>query len=483
VNRTATESGLTPEQMERVHRAALAILADPGMRLMEEGLLKALDRAGASVDFQKEEARFPAELVEETLAAIRKDRDAGVTFPVLNGVVSSFTDGTLAAKFGGACCSYYDWESRSTREPTRADVVAMLRLGDAIPEVRHVGNPVICMQEDDGAAIPPHLRPIKTSALVARHTSRPYTCEVWSVEGLEFQIEIGCVVRGGWEAFRADPVFITAKETISPLQLPREDAQVLMALATKGLPCTIIPMPLSGASSPVTPAANVAMATAEILGVFTALRAFAPEARVAGGVISGVMGMTGAGALFATPGAILQDRLLSQHFAERYGLDLGIGTGYIDAARPGAQSAAEKTAKMLAAYLAGKTNYPVGILEGGKTFSPAEAMLELEIARVLHRAFGGATVDDDALAVDVMRRAGIGGNVLADEHTVSHFREVLHLSGLFRPGDADGAPDRADRLWQDLVATAEPYTLPEDKAEEIDRIVERAEDFFKEKER
>jgi len=479
----ASDSGLDAGQMERIHQAALAILADPGMRIMEEGLLRSLARAGATVDFDTQQVRFPAELVAETLASIQADQKAGVTFPVLNGVVSSFTDGAVAAKFGGACCRYYDWERRSSREPTNTDVIAMIRLGEAIPDVRHVGNPVIYMCEDDGTPIPPHLKPIKTSALVAKHTSRPYTCEVWSVEGLEFQIEIGCVVRGGWEAFQADPIFITAKETISPLQLPGEDAQVLMALAEKGLPCTIIPMPIGGASSPVTPAANVAMGAAEILGVFTALRSFAPAARVAGGVISGVMDMSGGGALFASPGAILQDRLLAQHFAERYGLDLGIGTGYIDAAYPGAQSALEKTCKIISSYQAGKTNYPVGILEGGKTFCPVQAIVDLEIARVVHKTFGAAAVDEETLALDVIRQAGIGGNVLAHEHTVKHFREVLHLSDLFDRSSqaAEDMLDKANRKWQDILSGAEPYSLPADRAAEIDRIVAKAEQFFKEK--
>ena len=475
-------STLSPDQMERIHHAALAILADPGMKIMAPRLLTALDKAGATVDFDAQQVSFPAKLVEETLASIQSDLQAGVTMPVLNGVVASRTDGRIAAKFGGACCRYYDWDSHATREPNNTDVVTMLRLGDAIADVAHVGNPVIYMRTDDGRRIPPHLKPIKTAALVAKHTSRPYSCEVWSLEGLEFQIEIGCVVRGGWEAYQADPIFITAKETISPLQLPREDAEVLMALAEKRLPCTIIPMPISGASAPVTPAANVAMGTAEILGVFTALRSFAPAARVAGGVITGVMDMSSGNALFADPNAILQDRLISQHFADHYGMDLGIGTGYIDAAAPGAQSAAEKSWKIFSSYLVGKTNYPVGIVEGGKTFCPAQAIIDLEIARIIHKAFDAPAVTDETLAVDVMRQAGIGGSVLASEHTAANFRDVLHLTDvLARSGtDAEDMLDKANRKWQAIVADSEPFVLDGDKAEQIDKIVARAEKFFEE---
>ncbi len=204
--------------------------------------------------------------------------------------------------------------------------------------------------------------------------------------------------------------------------------------------------------------------------------------RVVGGVITGVMDMSSGNALFADPGAILQDRMISQHFADRYDMDLGIGTGYIDAATPGAQSAAEKSWKILSSYLAGKTNYPVGIVEGGKTFSPAQAIIDLEIANIIHRAFDPPTVDDDTLALDVIREAGIGGSVLASDHTALNFRDVLHLTDILArsPTDAEDMFTKANRKWQAIVAESTPFELDGDKAEQIDKIVAKAEKFFEE---
>ena len=79
---------------------------------------------------------------------------------------------------------------------------------------------------------------------------------------------------------------------------------------------------------------------------------------------------------------------------------------------------------MMASFLCGKTNYPVGILEGGKTFCPEQALVDLELAREIHRTFGPLDVSDETLAVDVVRSAGIGGNVLAHAHTLDHFRKT-----------------------------------------------------------
>jgi trimethylamine--corrinoid protein Co-methyltransferase len=192
------------------------------------------------------------------------------------------------------------------------------------------------------------------------------------------------------------------------------------------------------------------------------------------------MDMASGNALFAAPEPILQDMALSQLHQEFYGFDLGIGTGYIDACHPGAQSAAEKTLKITAAFFAGKTNYPVGILAGGKTFCPEEAMLELEIAKTIHKLYGGLVVNDETLAVDVIQSVGIAGNFLAHDHTLKHFREALLISRIFdrSAGAQEDVLKRANRMWKEILATAVPYALPEDKGREIARIVAKAEKFF-----
>ena len=146
------------------------------------------------------------------------------------------------------------------------------------------------------------------------------------------------------------------------------------------------------------------------------------------------------------------------------------------------QSLVEKTWKLLASFSLGRTNYPVGIIEGGKTFCPAQAMLDLEVARAIHKAFGATDVSDDALAVDVIRRAGIGGSVLADDHTAKHFRDVLHFSDVFShtADSTEALLDKADQRWKDIVENSDPFVLDGDKAEQIDQIVAKAEKYFEE---
>ena len=105
---------------------------------------------------------------------------------------------------------------------------------------------------------------IKTAAAIACYTTKAGATEAWNTKELDFLIEMGEVVRGGHEAYMANPCFVTAKETISPLILTDEAGDVLLALAQRGLPTTIIPMPLTGVLSPMSLAANIALCNAEI---------------------------------------------------------------------------------------------------------------------------------------------------------------------------------------------------------------------------
>jgi len=81
--------------------AVFAAMVLTGVGIMEESLLEALGKAGAKVNAAAQHVSFPPELVEERLASIQADVRGGEVFPVLNGVVSSNTDGAIGAKFGG----------------------------------------------------------------------------------------------------------------------------------------------------------------------------------------------------------------------------------------------------------------------------------------------------------------------------------------------------------------------------------------------
>jgi trimethylamine---corrinoid protein Co-methyltransferase len=470
------------DELERLHAASLDILADPGMRIMTPALLEALEACGAQVDHAAQRVRFPHDLVESTLASMQADLARGRKPIILNGVIVSKTGPKVQAKFGGACIEYFDWERQEFREPRRQDLIDLVRLGEALPEVATMGNPVVYLREEDGSPVDPRMQRVKTAALIALYTRKAGPTEVWNTQELDFLMEIGTVVRGSREAYLADPCFVTAKETISPLILESDAGAVLLMLAQRGLPTTIIPMPLTGGTCPMSLAANVALCNAEILGVMTAVRAACPTAWVAAGVISGVMDMSSGGASFASPEAVLQDLAIAELHEHRYGFDFAIGA-YTDAKYPGVQSVMEKLARFWPIYRSGRANFPVGLVKSGKAFSAEQALLDLEVAQWIQEFGKGIAVNDESLCLDLIREVGIGGNFIGEEHTVRQMRKTVWYPKLMDrtlPGGL--ATDRRNDMLERAHARYEKVMAHADY--EIDSAGRRAiEDILRSAER
>jgi trimethylamine--corrinoid protein Co-methyltransferase len=388
----------------------------------------------------------------------------------------------MAVKFGGACIEVYDLERQSTRQPRRQDLVNLVRLGEAIPEVGAVGNPVTYLMEDDGSPVDPRLQRVKTAALIARYTRKAGPTEVWNGKELKYLMELGEIVRGSRQAYLANPCFVTAKETISPLILDEAAGEVLLLLAENGLPCTLIPMPVSGGSSPLTMASNIALGNAEILGVFCALRAACPTANCAGGIISGILDMRSGAAVFGAPESVLQDLGLAELHERLYGFDFGVG-GYVDAKYPGEQVAIEVMGRFGLLAQSGRFNVPVGLLNGGKRFSAEQALADIEIERWILESQKSIHVTPETLRVDQIRNVGIGGNSLLEEHTREYMRKNVWYPFLMdRTLPASDGLDRARDMFsnasgkvREILSRPDLYEADSDQCRAIDEVVRAAE--------
>lgn len=58
---------LTNEEAEKIHEASLKIIAQTGMKVEHERLLKSLDEFGADVDYNTMIVKFPRNIVEDCL--------------------------------------------------------------------------------------------------------------------------------------------------------------------------------------------------------------------------------------------------------------------------------------------------------------------------------------------------------------------------------------------------------------------------------
>ena len=321
---------LSEDKLQEIHDGVLDLLANPGMKIEAPKLLHALKNKGAKVDFDTETVRFPKELINETIVIasneekkriseargdICKVRDA-LAFSWHTGLPDK--DLKINFSLGGGCPFFYDHPSNSIREANAKDFLKMIQLAEGLEKIATVGNPLHYLNDFEGKKVSPKMIAIEGAALVAKNSSKPGATTLMYPEQLDFLLEIGNVVRGDQKVNERNPLFININDTMPPLQLSRPEGAIIEALTTKNLPVFILPMPMAGIAGPVNPVSNSIIGAAEILGVWTAVKALNPNAPVDCSVVSGVMEPRSGAACFSAPEAVLQDVVIAELFREKW---------------------------------------------------------------------------------------------------------------------------------------------------------------------
>jgi trimethylamine:corrinoid methyltransferase-like protein len=483
--------------VDRLHDAAVELLADPGLRIENPALCDALRREGARVD--AETVRFPRELIEHTVALAAAEertrlRAAGDPWARESAYPDQLTfswhtpfrnraPDAVQASIGGGAPLYYDHALKKNRYATGEDFLRLVRLAEGIPEIVTVGNGVHYLKEADGRDVPPKLVAIKGAALVARNSSKPGCTSIIDRRQLPYLMELGRIVKGSAEAYLRNPILVNIHDTEPPLRLTRPEAALIEAMVRQRLPIFILPMPLAGITSPVYPIAAAAVAVAEILGVWAAAKALRADCPVQARCCSGVLNPATGAASFSSPETMLIDLAVAQLFRERYGLPCGTGVGLIDAPVPGALSLYERACKVFSAALAGEPSFPVGIIGGAVVFSAEQVLLDLDIAAAAVQYSRGIGGEHFAAALELIRARGIGGLHLDTDHTAAHFRECLQLPVVLtrlKSTDVQNAlahdpVELAHARVEDILARTPLYEIERERARAITGVVREAE--------
>jgi trimethylamine--corrinoid protein Co-methyltransferase len=143
----------------------------------------------------------------------------------------------------------------------------------------------------------------------------------------------------------------------------------------------------------------------------------------------------------------------------------------------------EKTLTGLIPALAGANLiYGPGMLESGLTFDFAQLVLDNEFVRMIKHTIGGFVVDDESLAVEVIKAVGPARDFLTEPHTLKHLRTHSQPEFIDRnrmeKWKAAGATDiyaRAAEKTRDILQNHQPQPLPEKIAADIQSIITETE--------
>ena len=455
---------ISREQAERIHRASLGLLEDPGVRIEHDTIREMLVKAGAKADTDATVIRFPRAMVEEYLALAPK----AVRFADLTGGIQEVKPGDASCFWTGAALNLLDLDG-AFREMTSQDLADFARLVDALDGVHALVGTAM-------SDVPARACDFVGLRVMAENTRKHLRALSFTPTGAEAMKEMGQVLCGG--DLRVRPVFSMGFTAHGPLRWTNLALDIYLRSAGAGIPVTVNGEPAAGVSGPVTLAGALAVGNAEVLAGIVVNQVIEPGRPVIHNLgFSHILDMKTAIAVTGGPEVCLL-AAAGAELARFCGLP---SCSWIctEAMRPDEQAAIETTMGALTHAQAGvNIVWGVGSLESEKTLSPAKAVMDNEIIGMVRRFVRGIEVTDETVAEDVTREVGIAGSFLGTDHTFDHFRSELHEPELLcrvsreKWKDAGGRrlSETAAEVAADILSAEREPLLDEATLAELKRI-------------
>jgi trimethylamine--corrinoid protein Co-methyltransferase len=228
-------------------------------------------------------------------------------------------------------------------------------------------------------------------------------------------------------------------------------------------------------------AGAVALSVAEGLAAIALLQYINPGCPVALGTFSSNVDMKSGAPAFGTPEYMRATQMTGQ-LARFYKLPMR-SSGTCAANYPDGQAMWE-TSNSLWAAVQSRTNivyHAAGWLEGGLIASPEKFVMDCELLQMIQRYFEPATfgTDEGDIAFDAIAEVGAGGHFFGCQHTQDRYQTAFYapIVSDWRNYEAwaqDGGvqtPERANRIYKQILAEFEAPPINGDHAEDLRRFV------------
>ena len=465
---------LSKADARSIHVSSLEVLEQVGIRSPSDRIIKVFEEAGADVDIKDRRVRIPQHLVEESLRKVPKELVFCGRNPK-NDIL--LEDGRVYFGLGGTPTPYIrDVETGEMRRPTKKDVADATRVGDGLPNIKFI------MSIAGAFDVPYQVEYLHEFEAMFNNTEKPILYSCPGAYEAKKVLEMASAISGGMDVLRKRPILTLYTETVSPLAFAKANEN-LIEFASAGVPYAIGPIPMLGATSPMTLAGTAVISNAESLAGLTLGQLVNPHTPVVYTCWATPMDPVTSRCSYGAPEFALGTSALCAAMARHYDLpSYGFG-GCSDSKVPDAQAGAEAMMTSMMAGLCGvNLIHDHGYLAGGSIGSIEMAVICDEIIGMVSRLVGGIEVNDDTLAVDVIRAIGPEGHFMSHKHTLRHLQTELFFPKLFdktsevtwtKAGKKDIAAVSRERAKK-IVKEHSPQSLPADVCEQLERIVRDA---------
>jgi len=466
---------LSEADVQKIIDAVFQVLRETGVAFDPDP--RVLDRfSDAGCDISSDHTvRFETDLVKECLETVGKS--ARVWNRDGTGYLET-GEGHTSFLPGMTCINVFDLETGEQRESTWEDLATITRVADALPNIDGV-----CVAVKDVPNSTLHGE-IGEFVAMAENTSKPleYLCE--KSAAFDAVIEMAAAIRGGMDRLAEKPYF-TQIITPLPIHYLKTHTDQIIRAAECGVPVALGTVTVGGASAPYTIAGCMAVSFAtDFAGIV--LSQLVRKGSFCMGCSENDFMEPARGSIGNAVPDVLAG-VATRQVMTRLGLPPAAGAGGNSKARRFNQDAVREIASGMsrAFYTRPTTMDYLGILDGGIIFSLHALLLCDDLAGMLRCLWNGVSVDEDQLALDLIRSVGPKGNYLWERHTRDHCREHHWASRYFgvnypRSSSAD-IPDRdlierIDADLREILATHRPEPLPAAVQKELREIWAKFED-------
>lgn len=471
VNQAPRFKVLSDDQIEEIFFSALDVLENTGGMVYHEEALELFKNSNAVV--RGNNVRIPTSLVEEALNFYPRK----ITLKGRNGQRSlKLQKDSVGFGTGSDLPFTYDRETGKRRRTVYNDIVNAGKLVDALPNYDFFMSHGIV-----GDAPNPQTYDRHQFMALLEGCTKPYVVTSVDGEGLADIHKMACLIRGGEEEFRLNPMFVVYIEPISPLKNDRTAVEKLLYSAEHNIPAMYTPCPSSGATAPATLAGMLVQSLAETLLATVLCHLKNPGMPLIMGGVTTILDMKKSTYSYGAPELSIASAA-NTDIAKWMNLLMFSTGGCSDSKVLDEQAAIEQMTSLFYSYLSGANLiHDVGYIDHGTNASLESLVLNEEMMGMVRQFGKGINTDDDHLALDLIEKQGPGGEFVTTEHTFEHWKEwfmpKLQDRSDYETWKKNGSKSMGDRVkerTQHLLDTYQPEPMDDKLVTELKEIIDAA---------
>ena len=411
---------LSSEEILRIHEASLRILEKTGFRVPHDECLNRCERLGGVVDRKTQIVRVPIPVMESLLAKIRAEEEINAKKWLDEKMAKGEYENGEAKRdqlTGHISTQVFivDYQTGKRRYGLTDDVMKGIKL------VQNLNNIPFCNAVTIPSDVHPDMTDVVSHQLIYKYSEKPGGTYILTPNSAKWIIEMSRLL-GRSTGY--------GLETVSPLQFRKESLDMAMVFADCGMGFWTGPMTMAAATSPVTLAGTVTVENAEILASFFLVKALNGSS-VSYSSPDHTIDLHSMLCSFGAPAQALLGVAAGQ-MAKFYGLYGSSNSGLTDSLYPDFQAGFEKSINAVFSLLGGTAGIGCqGIVGADMGISLEQLIIDNEWMDSYNYVMNGFKADAEHIAEELIMELGIGGNYIAEEHTVEHMHDSLWKTDLF----------------------------------------------------